>query len=63
MSTIKDAVIIHSACAVIILSYLWITFSEADFNPRYGPRLMLAFILTHAAARMVQGTFLMTDAM
>ena len=50
---------IQSAGAFIILSYLWITVSPNDFNPGYGPRLILALILTYAAVRMVQGTFLL----
>ena len=50
---------IQSSGAVIILSYLWITFTPVDFNPRYGPKLILALILTYAAVRMVQATFLL----
>jgi hypothetical protein len=51
--------LIQSVGGFIVLSYLWLTVEPGDFNYGYGPKIILALILSYASVRAVQATYLL----
>jgi len=50
---------IQSGGGLILLTYSWLTITDDEFSFAYGPRIILALILTYTAIRAVQATYLL----
>ncbi|MCW8963503.1 MAG: hypothetical protein OQL16_06865 [Gammaproteobacteria bacterium] len=50
---------IQSGGGFIFLTYSWLTIPNNEFSYTYGPRIILALILTYTAIRAVQATYLL----
>lgn len=50
---------IQSGGGFILLTYSWLTITNNEFSYTYGPRVILALVLTYTAIRAVQATYLL----